>query len=414
MIREVFFMARKSRNVNPLVKRIFEENDINNIAEAQSVMKDMFKDMVSLMLEAEMDETLGYSKHERAAKSDNFRNGYNDKKVKTSLGEIELDIPRDRKGTFEPQIVPKYSRDISDIEDKIISMYGRGMSTTDINEHLEEIYGLSFSSTQISRITDKVMEEANQWKTRPLKECYPFVFLDATHFNVKTNGKVINKAAYVIVGIDLEGKKDILSITVGENESSKFWLKEIDLLRSRGVEEIFIASVDGLPGFKEAIQAIFPETKIQRCIVHQIRNTLRFLNYKERKAFAQELKDIYKAADAEAGFSALERLKSDYPEYSPALKTWYNNWNELSHFFEYPQEIRKIIYTTNIIESLNSQFKKVSRSKAVFPTDDSLQKILYLASKNTVKKWTQKIRGWEKILRMLAVIYPEKTNKYLN
>ena len=414
MIREVFFMARKSRNVNPLVKRIFEENDINNIAEAQSVMKDMFKDMVSLMLEAEMDETLGYSKHERAAKSDNFRNGYNDKKVKTSLGEIELDIPRDRKGTFKPQIVPKYSRDISDIEDKIISMYGRGMSTTDINEHLEEIYGLSFSSTQISRITDKVMEEANQWKTRPLKECYPFVFLDATHFNVKTNGKVINKAAYVIVGIDLEGKKDILSITVGENESSKFWLKEIDLLRSRGVEEIFIASVDGLPGFKEAIQAIFPETKIQRCIVHQIRNTLRFLNYKERKAFAQELKDIYKAADAEAGFSALERLKSDYPEYSPALKTWYNNWNELSHFFEYPQEIRKIIYTTNIIESLNSQFKKVSRSKAVFPTDDSLQKILYLASKNTVKKWTQKIRGWEKILRMLAVIYPEKTNKYLN
>lgn len=414
MIREVFFMARKPRNVNPLVKRIFEENNINNIAEAQSVMKDMFKDMVSLMLEAEMDETLGYSKHERTAKSDNSRNGYNDKKVKTTLGEIELDIPRDRKGTFEPQVVPKYSRDISDIEDKIISMYGRGMSTTDINDHLEEIYGLSFSSTQISRITDKVMDEANQWKTRPLKECYPFVFLDATHFNVKTNGKVINKAAYVIVGIDLDGKKDILSITVGENESSKFWLKEVDLLRSRGVEEIFIASVDGLPGFKEAIQAIYPETKIQRCVVHQIRNTLRFLNYKERKVFAQELKEVYRAADAATGFSALERLKNDYPEYSPALKSWYDNWNELSHFFEYPGEIRKIIYTTNIIESLNSQLKKVSRSKAVFPTDDSLQKILYLASKNTVKKWTQKIRGWEKILRMLAVIYPEKINKYLS
>ena len=407
-------MARKSRNVNPLVKRIFEENDINNIAEAQSVMKDMFKDMVSLMLEAEMDETLGYSKHERVDESDNSRNGYNDKKVKTSLGEVELDIPRDRKGTFEPQVVPKYSRDISDIEENIISMYGRGMSTTDINEHLEEIYGLSFSSTQISRITDKIMDEANQWKTRPLKKCYPFVFLDATHFNVKTNGKVINKAAYVIVGIDLDGKKDILSITVGENESSKFWLKEIDLLRPRGVEEIFIASVDGLPGFKEAIQAIYPETKIQRCVVHQIRNTLRFLNYKERKAFAQELKEVYRAPDAAAGFSALERLNNDYPEYSPALKSWYDNWNELSHFFEYPEEIRKIIYTTNIIESLNSQFKKVSRSKAIFPTDDSLQKILYLASKNTVKKWTQKIRGWEKILRMLAVVYPEKTNKYLS
>jgi transposase-like protein len=406
-------MSRKVKNVNPLVKKIFQENDIQNIADAQSLMKDMFKDMVSLMLEAEMDETLGYSKYERNTNTDNSRNGNNQKKVKTSLGEVELDIPRDREGTFEPQVVPKYSRDISDIEDKIISMYGRGMSTTDINDHLEEIYGMSFSSTQISRITDKVIEESNQWKSRPLKACYPFIFLDATHFNVKTNGKVINKAAYIIVGIDLEGKKDILSITVGENESSKFWLKEIDILRSRGVEEIFIASVDGLPGFKEAINTIYPNTKVQRCIVHQIRNTLRFLNYKERKLFAQELKDVYRAHDAESGFSSLERLKKEYPEYSPALKSWYDNWNELSHFFEYPQEIRKIIYTTNTIESVNSQLKKVSRSKAVFPTDDSLQKVLYLASKNMLKKWTQKIRGWEKILRMLVVVYPEKMDKYL-
>ncbi len=406
-------MSRKVKNINPLVKKIFQENNIQNIAEAQSIMKDMFKDMVSLMLEAEMDETLGYSKYERNSNTNNSRNGNNQKKVKTSLGEVELDIPRDREGIFEPQVVPKYSRDISDIEDKIISMYGRGMSTTDINDHLEEIYGMSFSSTQISRITDKVMDEANQWKSRPLKACYPFIFLDATYFNVKTNGKVINKAAYIIVGIDLEGKKDILSITVGENESSKFWLKEIDSLRSRGVEEIFIASVDGLPGFKEAIKTIYPDTKVQRCIVHQIRNTLRFLNYKERKTFAKELKDVYKAHDAEAGFSSLERLNKEYPEYSPALKSWYDNWNELSHFFEYPQEIRKIIYTTNTIESINSQFKKVSRSKSVFPTDDSLQKVLYLASKNMLKKWTQKIRGWEKILRMLVVIYPEKMDKYL-
>ena len=325
-------MSRKVKNMNPLVKKIFQENDIQNIADAQDLMKEMFKDMVSLMLEAEMDETLGYSKYERSSKTENSRNGHNQKKVKTSLGEVELDIPRDRDGSFEPAVIPKYSRDISDIEDKIISMYGRGMSTTDINNHLEEIYGMSFSSTQISRITDKVMDEANQWKSRPLKACYPFVFLDATHFNVKTNGKVINKAAYIIVGIDLEGKKDILSITVGENESSKFWLKEIDILRSRGVEEILIASVDGLPGFKEAINTIYPDTKVQRCIVHQIRNTLRFLNYKERKLFAQELKDVYRAHDAESGFSSLERLNKKYPEYSPALKSWYDNWNELSHF----------------------------------------------------------------------------------
>ncbi len=247
MIREVFYMSRKAKNVNPLVKKIFQENDIQNIADAQSLMKYMSKDMVSLMLEGEMEETLGYSKYERNDATDNSRNGYNDK------------------GTFEPQVIPKYSRDISDIEDKIISMYGRGMSTTDINDHLEKIYGMSFLLPQISRITDKVMEEANQWKSRSLKACYPFVFLDGIHFNVKINGKVINKAAYIILGIDLEGKKDILSITVGENENSKFWLKEIDSLRSRGVEEIFITSVDGLPGFKEAIKAIYPDTEEDLC-----------------------------------------------------------------------------------------------------------------------------------------------------
>lgn len=405
-------MSKKAKNINPLVKKIFEENDIENISDAQNIMKDMFKDMVSLMLESEMDETLGYSKYGRNTNK-NSRNGNNSKKVKTSLGQIELDIPRDRNGEFEPQIVPKYSRDISDIEDKIISMYGRGMSTSDINEHLQDIYGLSFSTSQISRITDKILVKVEEWKNRPLKACYPFVFLDATYFNVKSNGKIIKKAAYVIVGIDLEGQKDILSITIDHVESSKLWLKELDSLKSRGVQEIFIASVDGLIGFKDAINAIYPETKVQRCVVHQIRNTLRFLNYKERKAFAQELKEVYKAQDEKTGYTALENLSSRYPEYSPALKSWYAHWTELSCFYEYPQEIRRMMYTTNVIESINSQFKKISRSKAIFPTDESLEKILYLVTQNISKKWTQKIRSWEKILRMLVIIYPEQVEKYM-
>ena len=408
-------MARKNSEVNPLVKQLIEENKIKSADDAQDFMKNMFKDMVNILMQAEFDESIGYNKYDResSANTTNSRNGYNSKQVNTSLGKVQVDIPRDREGQFEPTVVPKYSRDISDIEDKIISMYGRGMTISEINAHLEEIYGLTFSATQISRITDRVFEEIDNWKNRPLQKCYPFVFMDAIHFNIKSNGKVSNRAAYVVLGIDLEGKKDILSIVIGENESSKFWLKVVDELRTRGIEDIFTVSIDGLKGFSDAVLTIFPETKIQRCMVHQIRNTLRYMNYQDRKSYAQQLKSIYNATNAECAFEALEALKNDLPEFAPALRSWYTNWSELSHFFNFPMEIRKMIYTTNIIESLNSQFRKVSNSRSVYPSEDALLKVLFLSSKNIMKKWNQKVRGWEGILRMLSIEYGERLEKYL-
>lgn len=406
-------MAKKLNSENPLVKHLIQENNIKTAADAQFLLKNLFKDMVNVLLEAELDETLGYEKYERSENADNSRNGYNKKNVNTSLGKIQLNIPRDRNGEHEPIVIPKHSRDISDMEEKIISMYGRGMTTTDINEHLEEIYGVTFSTTQISRITDKVFEELESWRNRPLKSCYPFVFLDAIHFNVRTGGKVLNRAVYVILGIDLEGNKDILSITIGENESSKYWLKVIDELRSRGVEDILMVSIDGLSGFKDAIHTIYPETKVQRCIVHQIRNTLKYMGYVERKEFAPLLKDIYKANTAEIAYESLEKLKDEYPQFAPALRSWFNNWDELSYFFNFPEEIRKLIYTTNIIESLHSQFRKASSARSVYPTDDALLKVLYLSCINITKKWSQRIRGWERILRMLTFEFGDRIEKHI-
>ena len=403
----------RRREVNPLVAEIMGKHDVRNIVDLQSIMKDLLKEGVSMLLDSEMEETLGFSKHQRSANKNNARNGYNSKRVKTSLGEIDFDIPRDRNADFDPQVIPKHSRDISEIDGKIISMYSRGMSVNSINEHLEDIYGLSYSGSQISRITDKVIQKMEDWKNRPLKTCYPFIFMDAIHFNVRSNNKIVKKAAYVIMGMDLEGKKDILSITIGENESSKFWLKELDLLKLRGVQEILIMSVDNLKGFSEAIKAVFPDTKIQKCIVHQIRNTMKYLNYKERKAFAQELKSVYTALDEPSGYRALEALKDKYPDYGVALRSWYTNWSELSEFFNYPAEIRKIMYTTNIIESLNSNFRRTTKTRNIFPTDQSLMKLLYLSSENITKKWTQKVRNWEKILRMLVIEFEERLEGHL-
>lgn len=403
----------RRREVNPLIAEIMDRHEVRNIVDLQSIMKDLLKEGVSMLLDSEMEETLGFSKHQRSSNKNNARNGYNSKKVKTSLGEIDFDIPRDRNADFDPQVIPKHSRDISEIDGKIISMYSRGMTVSSINEHLEDIYGLSYSGSQISRITDKVIQKMEDWKNRPLKTCYPFIFMDAIHFNVRSNNKIVKKAAYVIIGMDLEGKKDILSINIGENESSKFWLKELDSLKLRGVQEILIMSVDNLKGFSEAIKAVFPDTRIQKCIVHQIRNTMKYLNYKERKAFAQELKSVYTAIDEPRGYSALESLKDKYPDYGVALRSWYTNWPELSEFFNYPAEIRKIMYTTNIIESLNSNFRRTTKTRNIFPTDQSLMKLLYLSSENITKKWTQKVRNWEKILRMLVIEFEDRLEGHL-
>ena len=371
-----------------LIKEIVRKGNFNSAADIQEALKDLMKEFIQESLEAELDSQLGYEKYEKKEDCDNSRNGYSKKKVKSSFGEIELDIPRDRNSEFQPKIVPKYSRDISNIEEKVISMYGLGMSTRDINKHIQEIYGVDISAEMVSKITDKIIPLIEEWQNRPLEEVYYFTFLDAVHFHVKEDKAIVKKAAYIVLGVNSEGKKDVLGIYIGGNESAKFWLSVLNDLRNRGVKDILIASVDSLTGFSEAIKTIFPHTDIQRCIIHQIRYTLSFVSYKEKKEFAKDLKKIYSAPNEETGYSALEELKVKWDKKYPyALKSWENNWNELRTFFKFSPEIRKIMYTTNTIENLNRIYRKVTKTKSSFPTDMALMKLLYLSTINLTEKW---------------------------
>jgi len=383
------------------------------IKEAKDVhiaLKDMLKDVLQEMLEAELENELGYSKYDYKNKSTtNSRNGHSSKKVKSSVGKFELTVPRDREGEFEPVAVKKHQNDVSSIEDRILSMYARGMSTRDINSHLEEIYGLEVSADMVSRITDKILPLIREWQNRPLEAVYPIAYLDAMSFNVKRDGQVVKKNAYLIIGYNLEGFKDILGIWIGEAESAKFWLGILNELKNRGVKDILIATVDGLAGFEEAIGAAFPKTEVQRCIVHQVRYCTRFVSYKERKAFCRDMKEIYQAPSEEAGLEALQRFKAEWnSKYPYAVRSWENNWTVLSTFFKYPEEIRKLIYTTNPIESFNSAAKKLLKTKGSFPSDEALLKLLYLTAMNVTKKWTMRNRDWNSILSQLEIYFGER------
>ena len=393
-----------------LIKEIVRKGNFNSAADIQEALKDLMKEFIQESLEAELDSQLGYEKYEKKEDCDNSRNGYSKKKVKSSFGEIELDIPRDRNSEFQPKIVPKYSRDISNIEEKVISMYGLGMSTRDINKHIQEIYGVDISAEMVSKITDKIIPLIEEWQNRPLEEVYYFTFLDAVHFHVKEDKAIVKKAAYIVLGVNSEGKKDVLGIYIGGNESAKFWLSVLNDLRNRGVKDILIASVDGLTGFSEAIKTIFPHTDIQRCIIHQIRYTLSFVSYKEKKEFAKDLKEIYTAPNEETGFSALEELKEKWSKKYPyALKSWENNWSELRTFFKFSPEIRKIMYTTNAIENLNRIYRKVTKTRSSFPTDMALMKLLYLSTINLTEKWkTGYAKDWHLIKGQLAIEYEER------
>ena len=397
------------------IRQLIKEYNLKNTDDIQSMLKDLFGETIQEMLEAEMDEHLGYSKYEYDKKeTDNTRNGYSKKKVNTEYGKLDILTPRDRKSEFDPIIVKKGNRDISTIEDKIISMYAKGMTVRDIQDHLNDLYGVDASATLISRITDKVMPLITEWQNRPLEEIYCIVFMDAIHFKVKQDGSIINKAAYMAIGINLEGKKDVLGIWIGENESSKYWLNVLNEIKNRGVKDILIASIDGLKGFSEAIKATFPETDIQKCIIHQIRNSTKFLSYKDRKEFCNDLKKVYKAATEEAALVELDKLEEKWGyKYIIAIKSWRSNWDELATMFRYPQEIRKIIYTTNIIESYHRQLRKVTKSKSIFPTDESLQKMLYLATMDITKKWTSRQRNWPLILGQLSIFFEERLSNYL-
>ena len=402
-------------NKSEVLRKLIEEYDVKTTKDVQEMLKDLFAGTIQEMLEAELEDHLGYERYDNKSKGTaNSRNGYRNKKVKSDFGQVKLSIPRDRNGDFEPRVIKNYENDISGIEDQVIGMYSKGMSTRDISTHLKSIYGIDVSHTLVSKITDRVLPLAHEWQNRALDMIYPIVFMDAIHYKVRSEGRIINKAAYIAIGINLEGIKEILGIWIGENESSKYWLKVPTDIRNRGVKDILIASVDGLAGFSDAIKAVFPNTEVQRCIIHQIRNTFNYVSYKHRKEFAKDLKLVYSALTEDAALNELTLLEEKWGNhYAIALRSWRNNWDELATYFKYPQEIRTMIYTTNAIESYNRSLRKVTKSKSIFPSDDSLHKSLYLATMDISEKWTQKIRNWNQILAHLSIYFEDRISSLM-
>ena len=399
-------IARKEK-----VRELMQELDINDMSDINALFKEFVGDILENGLEAELDDELGYSKYDyRNKDTDNSRNGHSTKTMKTSFGEVYIAVPRDRKGEFEPQLVKKQQTSLSgDIEEKILSMYAKGMTTRDIDAHIREIYGLEVSDSTVSRITDKILPVVKEWQQRPLEEIYAVVFLDAIHYHVRSEGQIMKKAVYIAIGINMSGIKEVLGMWVGENESAKYWLSILNGLRNRGVEDILIACVDGLTGFDNAIEAVYPKTEIQQCIIHQIRNTTRFVPYKDIKALMADLKRVYAAVDEETALYELESFGEKWNgKYPKIAQSWEANWPKLSTYFKYPQEVRTLIYTTNAIEGFNRQLRKVTKSKSVFPTDDSLLKMLYLAMMDITKKWTGKRRDWGIIHSQLEVFFADR------
>ena len=393
-----------------LIKSLLKDYNPKDASDVHEMLKELLGDTLQGMLESELDEHLGYSKYDyRGKETENSRNGFSKKTVTSSMGELDIDVPRDREGSFNPQAVKKHQRDVSNIEDQVLSMYAKGMSTRDISAHLEDVYGVNASAEMISRMTDKILPIAKEWQNRPLEKKYAIVFMDAVHFNVRQDGTVVKKAVYVCIGIRLSGIKEVLGMWIGGNESAKYWLGILNELKNRGVDDILIASVDGLTGFAEAISAVFPKTEIQRCIVHQIRYTTKFISYKDIKAFMADLKLVYQANTEEIALEKLDFLEEEWgKKYPNSVASWRNNWSQLSAYFKYPVEIRKMIYTTNSIENFNRQLRKVTKSKAVFPTDDALFKSIYLAMCDATSKWSGKQRDWSRIISQLCIYFEDR------
>lgn len=371
--------------------------------------------MVEKMLEKELEGHLGYSKHSpEGYHSGNSRNGKTPKTVHSNYGAIDIQVPRDRKGDFDPHLIKKRETRISDFDDKIISMYARGMSTRDIQAHVEEIYGAKISPAMVSAITDKVVEAAKEWQNRPLQKIYPITYFDAIHYKVREQAKVVNKAAYTCLGIDLEGKKEVLGLWIGESEGAKFWLRVFSELKNRGVEDIFIACVDGLKGMPEAIHAVFPETDIQLCVIHMIRNSIKYVSHKNSKNFMSSLKLVYQAkTEGEAEDQLLKFQEEWENQYPLAVKPWITHWENIKTFFQFPKEVRTIIYTTNAVESLHRHFRKITKIRSVFPTDESLLKILFLTVRNLSEKWTMPIQNWKSALSQFAILYGDRMESKL-
>lgn len=398
--------ARKSK-----IRELLDMSNITSMDDIQNLFKETIAEFMEDGLETELDDELGYSRYDYCNKNtENSRNGHSSKTLRTSFGDVEVAVPRDRKGEFEPQLLKKNQTSIrQDIEEKILSMYAKGMTTGDIEAHIQDIYGVDVSDTTVSRITDKILPVAKEWQQRPLEAVYAVVFLDAIHYHVRSEGHIVKKAVYIAIGIDLDGHKDVLGMWVGENESAKYWATVLNSLRNRGIEDIFIACTDNLCGFSTAIESVFPKTEIQNCIIHQIRNSSKYVSYKDLKALMADLKAVYAAVDEDAALMALDTFSEHWDTKYPTIsQSWRANWANLSTYFKFPQELRRLIYTTNAIEGFNRQLRKVTKAKSVFPTDESLFKMLYLAMMDITKKWTGRRQDWSMIHAQLAVYFEDR------
>ena len=393
------------------IRELLLSSNISSMEDIQDLFKETIAEFMESGLEAELDDELGYGRYDyRNKDTDNSRNGHSSKTLRTSYGDVEVAVPRDRKGEFEPQILKKNQTSVSqDIEEKILSMYAKGMTTGDIETHIQDIYGIEVSDTTISRITDKILPIAKEWQQRPLEAVYAVVFLDAIHYHVRSEGQIVKKAVYIALGINLDGKKDVLGMWVGANESAKYWTTVLNGLKNRGVEDIFIACTDNLTGFSAAIGAVFPKTEIQNCIIHQLRNSSKYVSYKDIKELMADLRSVYAAVDEPAALDALDAFSTKWETKYPKIsRSWRENWANLSTYFKYPQEVRRLIYTTNSIEGFNRQLRKVTKTRSVFPTDDSLFKMLYLAMVDITQKWTGRQRDWSKIHAQLSIYFAER------
>ena len=370
------------------------------------IFANLFSTTLEKMLEAELTDHLGYEPYEaKGRNSGNSRNGSYAKTLRTSAGDTTIQVPRDRKGEYKPLALERYASNTNELEEKIIAMYAKGMSTRDIQDMLGDLYGVEVSATTISKVTDKVWSLVEVWQNRPLAAIYPFIYLDAIHIKLRREGRIENVAVYVVLGIDLDGHRDVLGHWVGDGaEGANFWLSVVTDLQTRGIEDVFIACVDGLKGFEDAIQAIFPETRVQLCIIHQIRNSLRYVSWKDRKAFVSDLRKVYQAANREQAEANLAQLGENWADqYAIAVKSWENNWDNLATMFDYPKEIRRIIYTTNTVEAYHRQLRKITKTKSSFPSPEAVRKLLYLAMRDITRKWTAPTRDWAKVLNQLAI-----------
>jgi len=384
--------------------------DCENMEDVQALLKSLFKGTIEQMLESEMEEHLGYEKHEYLGNnSGNSRNGYGKKTLKTELGETEIIVPRDRNGEFEPQVIEKRQTRSDDLENRILSMYAKGMSNRDIEDHLRDIYGVDASASLISRITDKILPAVSEWQSRPLDSVYPIVFLDGIVFKVRKDARVINKCLYSVLGINMDGRKEILGMWLSDNESASFWTTICNELKNRGVQDILIACRDNLSGFSSAIETVFPKTEQQLCVIHQIRNSTKYVPWKDIKAVMADLKLIYGAPTLDDAEYKLEEFREKWgKKYPQILKSWDTNWAELSTYFKYPEEVRRLIYTTNAVEGFHRMLRKYTKTKTIYPTDDAVKKSVYLSIQEISKKWSMPIRDWGIIIGQLLVFFEDR------